>query len=59
MKTLVGLFLLYQEILKDVDSVLYIDTDTIFMQPIDSMWELLGRFDSTQIAAIVWAYLGH
>ncbi|KAE8297958.1 Glucoside xylosyltransferase 2 [Larimichthys crocea] len=39
-------------ILKDVDSLLYVDTDVLFLRPMDDMWSLLKSFNSTQLAAM-------
>ncbi|MBN3322370.1 GXLT1 xylosyltransferase, partial [Atractosteus spatula] len=39
-------------ILKDVDSLLYVDTDILFLQPVDEIWSFLSEFNSTQIAAM-------
>ncbi|XP_005993231.1 glucoside xylosyltransferase 1 [Latimeria chalumnae] len=39
-------------ILKDVDSLLYVDTDILFLRPIDDLWSFLKEFNSTQIAAM-------
>ncbi|XP_051836833.1 glucoside xylosyltransferase 2 [Antechinus flavipes] len=39
-------------ILKDVDSLLYVDTDVLFLRPIDDIWRLLKQFNSTQLAAM-------
>ncbi|XP_038934834.1 glucoside xylosyltransferase 1 isoform X4 [Rattus norvegicus] len=39
-------------ILKGVDSLLYVDTDVLFLRPVDDIWSLLERFNSTQIAAM-------
>ena len=39
-------------ILKDVDSLLYVDTDVLFLRPIDDMWHILKEFNSTQLAAM-------
>nr|XP_020023901.1 glucoside xylosyltransferase 2 isoform X2 [Castor canadensis] len=41
-----------QVILKDVDSLLYVDTDVLFLRPVDDIWKLLRRFNSTQLAAM-------
>ncbi|XP_049987295.1 glucoside xylosyltransferase 1 [Alexandromys fortis] len=43
---------LYQLILKEVDSLLYVDTDILFLRPVDDIWSLLKKFNSTQIAAM-------
>ncbi|XP_065264236.1 glucoside xylosyltransferase 2 [Emys orbicularis] len=39
-------------ILKDVDSLLYVDTDVLFLRPIDDIWSFLKEFNSTQLAAM-------
>ncbi|CAI5665287.1 glucoside xylosyltransferase 1 isoform X1 [Oreochromis niloticus] len=39
-------------ILKEVDSLLYVDTDIIFLQPVEDMWALLSHFNSSQLAAM-------
>ncbi|XP_043405109.1 glucoside xylosyltransferase 1 isoform X8 [Chelonia mydas] len=39
-------------ILKDVDSLLYVDTDILFLRPVDDIWSFLKKFNSTQIAAM-------
>ncbi|XP_068598828.1 glucoside xylosyltransferase 2 [Brachionichthys hirsutus] len=39
-------------ILKDVDSLLYVDTDVLFLRPVDDIWRLLKSFNSTQLAAM-------
>nr|XP_046167839.1 glucoside xylosyltransferase 2-like isoform X4 [Oncorhynchus gorbuscha] len=39
-------------ILKDVDSLLYVDTDVLFLRPMDDIWSFLKAFNSTQLAAM-------
>ncbi|XP_028810643.1 glucoside xylosyltransferase 1 [Denticeps clupeoides] len=39
-------------ILKDVDSLLYVDTDILFLQPVEDMWAMLSQFNGTQLAAM-------
>ncbi|XP_069759206.1 glucoside xylosyltransferase 1-like isoform X2 [Narcine bancroftii] len=39
-------------ILKDVDSLLYVDTDVLFLSPIDDMWAFFEDFNQTQIAGM-------
>ncbi|KAJ7403770.1 Glucoside xylosyltransferase 1 [Willisornis vidua] len=39
-------------ILKNVDSLLYVDTDILFLRPVDDIWSFLGKFNSTQVAAM-------
>lgn len=42
----------HKVILKDVDSLLYVDTDVLFLRPIEDIWKLLWQFNSTQLAAM-------
>ncbi|XP_034023368.1 glucoside xylosyltransferase 2 [Thalassophryne amazonica] len=39
-------------ILKDVDSLLYVDTDVLFLGPMDDIWNFLRSFNSSQLAAM-------
>lgn len=39
-------------LLKHVDSLLYVDTDILFLRPVDDIWALLKTFNATQIAAM-------
>lgn len=39
-------------ILKDVDSLLYVDTDVLFLRPMDDIWSFFKSFNSTQLAAM-------
>ncbi|XP_034542003.1 glucoside xylosyltransferase 1-like isoform X2 [Notolabrus celidotus] len=39
-------------ILKDLDSLLYVDTDILFLQPVEDIWALLSQFNSSQLAAM-------
>lgn len=52
LKILVLNFFPSQLILKNVDSLLYVDTDILFLRPVDDIWSFLGKFNSTQIAAM-------
>ncbi|XP_064634275.1 glucoside xylosyltransferase 2-like isoform X2 [Lineus longissimus] len=40
------------DILPNIDSVIYIDTDVLFMRPIDDLWDHFTKFNTTQIAAL-------
>lgn len=42
----------FQLILTEVDSLLYVDTDIIFLQPVEDIWALLSHFNSSQLAAM-------
>lgn len=46
------LWSVFQLILKEVDSLLYVDTDIIFLQPVEDIWSLLSHFNSSQLAAM-------
>nr|XP_057942099.1 glucoside xylosyltransferase 1-like isoform X2 [Doryrhamphus excisus] len=39
-------------ILKEVDSLLYVDTDVLFLQPVEDIWALLAEFNASQLAAM-------
>ncbi|XP_068162552.1 glucoside xylosyltransferase 1-like isoform X2 [Antennarius striatus] len=39
-------------ILKDVDSVVYVDSDILFLQPVDHLWTFFSQFNSSQLAAM-------
>lgn len=41
-----------QAIIKNVDSVLYVDTDTLFLSPVRDTWQFFEKFNETQIAAL-------
>ncbi|KAK9881749.1 hypothetical protein WA026_017270 [Henosepilachna vigintioctopunctata] len=40
------------DILKDVDSVLYMDTDTLFLTPVEKVWQFFHKMNSSHIAAL-------
>ncbi|KAK7866870.1 hypothetical protein R5R35_006035 [Gryllus longicercus] len=39
-------------ILKHVDSLLYVDTDTLFLGPVENVWRHFEKMNSSQIAAL-------
>lgn len=41
-----------QLILKDIDSIVYVDSDILFLQPIDHLWAFLTKFTPSQLAAM-------
>lgn len=43
---------LFQELIRDVDSVLYVDTDMLFLSPVENLWRLFKNFNSTQLAGV-------
>ncbi|XP_045473386.1 glucoside xylosyltransferase 1 [Harmonia axyridis] len=40
------------ELLKDVDSLLYMDTDTLFLTPVEDVWDHFYKMNSSQMAAL-------
>lgn len=40
-------------LLTDVDSLLYVDTDILFLSPLEEIWKFFREFNSTQLAALV------
>ncbi|CAG9759993.1 unnamed protein product [Ceutorhynchus assimilis] len=40
------------DILPGVDSLLYMDTDTLFLTPVESIWEYFNKFNRSQMAAL-------
>lgn len=45
-------FSLLQSVLKDIDSILYVDTDTLFLGPLEDVWFHFSRMNATQMAAL-------
>lgn len=39
-------------ILRELDSLLYVDTDVLFLQPVELIWDMLMLFNSTQLIAM-------
>ncbi|KAG8436023.1 hypothetical protein GDO86_007210 [Hymenochirus boettgeri] len=39
-------------LLQGVDSLLYVDTDVLFLRPLDDIWAFLKHFNDTQLAAM-------
>lgn len=39
-------------VLKNVDAVLYVDTDVLFLSPLDEIWDHFSKMNSTQLAAL-------
>ncbi|XP_067247105.1 glucoside xylosyltransferase 1 [Chanodichthys erythropterus] len=38
--------------LREVDSLLYVDTDVLFLQPVELIWDMSVHFNSTQLVAM-------
>lgn len=38
--------------LKHIDSVLYMDTDTLFLSPVSEIWNYFTQFNTTQLAGL-------
>lgn len=45
-------YILFQTVLKDIDSILYVDTDTLFLTPVEEVWKYFGKMNSSQMAAV-------
>lgn len=39
-------------LLRDVDATLYVDTDVIFLRPLDDIWRFFDEMNSSQVAAM-------
>nr|CAB3251447.1 glucoside xylosyltransferase 1-like [Phallusia mammillata] len=39
-------------ILSDIDSLLYVDTDILFISPVEDIWKFFSKFNSTQFSAM-------
>lgn len=35
-----------------IDAMIYVDTDTLFLGPVDELWQTFARFNSSQISAM-------
>ena len=42
----------FQLLLKDVDSIIYVDTDVLMLRPPEDLWGFFSRFNSTQLAGM-------
>ena len=42
----------FQDLLRNVDSLLYVDTDVLFLSPLEPIWDTFTKFNSTQLAAV-------
>jgi len=41
-----------QEILRHVDALLYVDTDVLFLRPLEDIWKFFDMFNDSHIAAL-------
>lgn len=42
----------FQSVLPDIDAVIYVDTDTVFLAPVDYVWDHFYKMNSSQLAAL-------
>lgn len=42
-----------QDMLPDEDAVLYVDADTLFLNPIEELWDVFGKMNEGQLIALV------
>lgn len=47
-----SLFFFLQDLLPHIDSLLYVDTDTLFLTPLTNIWKHFSLMNSTQLAAL-------
>ena len=45
-------YLSLQSLLPDVDALIYVDTDTVFLSPVEDLWSLFLEFNSSHLMAI-------
>lgn len=51
---LVSIYLtIFQDLLKSVDSLIYVDTDTLFFQSLADLWSHFALFNEKQLAGLV------
>lgn len=41
-----------QSVLNDIDCILYVDTDTLFLSPVEDVWKHFQYMNSSQLAAL-------
>ena len=41
-----------QEVLKQVEALVYVDTDVLFLRPLEDIWKFFDMFDDSHIAAL-------
>ena len=41
-----------QEVLKQVEALVYVDTDVLFLRPLEDIWKFFDKFDASHIAAL-------
>ncbi|KAG8233143.1 hypothetical protein J437_LFUL010373 [Ladona fulva] len=46
-------------VLGSVDALLYVDTDTLFLAPLEEIWEHFGKMNSSQMAALTPEHEDH
>ena len=44
--------LFFPQILTHLDHLLYVDTDILFLKPVQDIWQLFSKFNSSQLAAL-------
>ena len=43
---------IFQKLLDKIDALLYVDTDILFLRPLEDIWEFFNKFNSTQLAGV-------
>lgn len=47
------IFFKLQSVLSHLDSILYVDTDTLFLSTVEDVWKHFALMNSSQLAAMV------
>lgn len=42
----------FQSLLMHIDSLIYVDTDIIFLSPLEELWSFFAHFNGTQLVAL-------
>ena len=43
---------IFQNLLDKTDALLYVDTDILFLRPLEDIWQFFDKFNSTQLAGV-------
>jgi len=46
------IMLIFQSAMNDTDAVIYVDIDTLFLSPVDILWDKFNFMNSSQMAAL-------
>lgn len=43
---------IFQKLIPHIDAMIYVDTDTLFLGPVEELWQFFTKFNSIQISAM-------